>query len=80
VQRGGQATFGRQELGVLVQPGRQGGHSRFAGRGQRRVGAGVYPVLEHGHDQVRALREVPVQRADPDASQISDLLRGRVHS
>jgi hypothetical protein len=29
---------------------------------------------------VRALREVPVQRPDPDAGQIGDLLGGRVHA
>jgi hypothetical protein len=36
-------------------------------------------MLENGLDQVRALREVPVQRADADAGQVGDLLRGRVH-
>jgi hypothetical protein len=29
---------------------------------------------------VRAPREVPVQRPDPDAGQIGDLLGGRVHA
>ena len=34
------------------------------------VGAGVDLALEHGHDQVRAPREVPVQRPDPDAGAV----------
>jgi hypothetical protein len=51
------------------------GHQR---RG--RVGARIHSALEHGLDQVRALREVPVQRPDPDLGQIGDLLRGRVYA
>jgi hypothetical protein len=80
VQGRGQAPFGRQELGVLTQPARQRRGPRLARGRRRRRGAGVDPALQHGHHQVRALREVPVQRADPDAGQVSDLLRGRVHA
>jgi hypothetical protein len=44
------------------------------------AGAGVYLVLKHGLDEVRAQREVPVQRPDPDAGQVGYLLGGRVHA
>jgi hypothetical protein len=42
-----------------------------------RVGAGIDLALEHGDDQVRALGEVPLERADADAGKCGDLLRGR---
>jgi hypothetical protein len=78
---GSQSSFGREELGVPVEPVREC-RSRLVRCGQcrGRVGAGVYLVLEHGLDQVRSLREVPVQRPDSDVGQVGDLLRGRVHS
>jgi hypothetical protein len=81
VQGGGEPSFGREELGVLVQPQceRRG---RLVGGGQLRgrVGAAVHPALEYGFDQVRALREVPVERADADPGQVGDFLGGCVHA
>ena len=81
VKGGGQSSLGREELGVPVERVRER-PSRLVRCGQcrGRVGAGVYLVLEHGLDQVRALREMPVQRPDSDAGQVGDLLRGRVHA
>ena len=77
----GESSLGREELGVPVEPHREC-LSWLVRGGQRRgrVGAGIHLALEHGLDQVRALREVPVQRSDPDAGQVGDLLRGRVHA
>jgi hypothetical protein len=77
VEGRGESSFGGEEPSVPVEPFREG-VSGFVRRGQRRgrVGAGVHLPLEHGFDQVRALREVPVQRSDPDAGQVGDLLGG----
>ena len=74
VKGGGESSFGREELGVPVEPVREC-CSWLVRCGQRRgrVGAGVYLALKHGLDQVRALREVPVQRSDSDAGQVGDL-------
>jgi hypothetical protein len=76
-----ESSFGRDELGVPVEPLREC-YSWLVRCGQRRgrVGAGIHLALKHRLDQVRTLREVPVQRSDSDAGQISDLLRGRVHA
>jgi hypothetical protein len=81
VKGGGESSFGHEELGVPVEPLREC-YSRLVRRGQRqgRVGAGIYLALKHGLDQVRAPREVPVQRSDSDAGQVGDLLGGRVHA
>src|SRR5580693_6222793 len=81
VKSRGESSFGREELGVPAEPLFEC-RSWLVGRGQRRSrsGAGVYLVLEHGLDEVRAQREVPVQRPDPDAGQVGDLLGGRVHA
>jgi hypothetical protein len=75
-----QPLLGREELGVPVQPPGER-LSWLVRRRQRggRVGAGVYLALKHGLDQVRALREVPVQGSDADTGPVGDLLRGRVH-
>jgi hypothetical protein len=77
----GESSLGPEELGVPVEPLLEC-FSWLVGRGQRRGrgGAGVYLVLKHGLDEVRALREVPVQRPDADAGQVGDLLGGRVHA
>ena len=81
VKGGGESSLGGEELGVPVEPLREC-RPRLVRRGQRRgrVGAGIYLALKHGLDEVRALREVPVQGSDSDAGQVSDLLRGRVHA
>ena len=74
-------SFGRQELGVPVEPLREGDSWRVRCAQRRgRVGAGIHLAPKDGLDQVRAPREVPVERSDPDAGQIGDLLRGRVHA
>jgi hypothetical protein len=65
VQRCGESAFGRDQRGELVEPLREG-DPRLVPGGQRRgrVGAGVDLAFDHGLDQVRALREVPVERAE----------------
>ena len=68
MQGRGESMLGGEELGVPLQPLLQrliGGArpSQLAGG----AGAGVDLVLKHGLHKVRALREVPVHRADPDA-------------
>jgi hypothetical protein len=44
------------------------------------VCAGVDLAAEDGHDQVRALRKVAVNRADADAGLLCDLSHRSVHS
>jgi len=76
-----ESSLGRDELGVPAEPPLER-YARLVRRCQLRgrVSAGIHRALKHSPDQVRALREVPVQRADSDAGQIGDLLRGRVHA
>jgi hypothetical protein len=44
-------------------------------QGRARVRDSVDPAFHDGFDQIRTLREVPVQRADPYTGQVGDLLR-----
>jgi hypothetical protein len=81
VQCRGETALGAEQLGEPVDPARERLCRLERGSQHRaRLGNGVDAGLHHGLHQVRALREVPVQRADPDTGQVGDLLRGRVHA
>ena len=61
---------------------RQAPLRRLVRGGQRGCGVrtGIDLMLEDGDDQVRAPREVPVERPDPDPRPVGDLLRRGVHA
>jgi hypothetical protein len=74
VQRCGESALGREQLGEPVDPLDERFRRLVPGAQLRaRVGDGVDSALYHGFNQVRALREVPVQRADSDPGQVGDL-------
>ena len=79
VERRGEPALGRDEPRVAVQPLRERLAGRVGARESRcRSGAGVDLAAEHGRDEVRALREVAVDRPDADAGLRRDLAHGRV--
>jgi hypothetical protein len=81
VQRRGESAFGREQFGEPVDPlGECFGRLVRGTQGRASVGDGVDPAFHDGFDQVRTLREVPVQRADSYAGQVGDLLCRRVHA
>jgi hypothetical protein len=81
VQRRGESAFGREQLGETVDPlGECFGRLVRGTQGRARVGDRVDPAFHDGFDQVRTLREVPVQRADSYAGQIGDLFRRCVYA
>ena len=64
VQRRGESAFGREQFGETVDPlGECFGRLVRGTQGRARVGDGVDSAFHDGFDQVRTLREVPVQRA-----------------
>ena len=81
VQGGGEPAFGPEEFDEPVDPERQRPR-RWVGGAQLGAGGGdgVDPGPHHGLDQVRALGEVPVQRADADSGEVGDLLGRGVHA
>ena len=81
VQGRREPALGPEQLDVAIDPERER-LGRWVGGGQLRPGLGevVDPRLHDGLDQVRALREVPVQRADAHPGEIGDLLRRGVHA
>jgi hypothetical protein len=81
VQRRGEAAFGGEQLGEALDP--PGERLRGLVRGTQRlarIGDGVDTAFHDGFDEVRALREVPVQGADSYAGQVGDLLGRCVHA
>ena len=76
VQRRGESALGREQVCEPMDPlGECFGWLVHGTQGRARGGNGVDPAFHDGFDQVGALREVPVQRADSYAGQVSDLLR-----
>jgi len=61
MQSRGETVLSRDQVDVALNPMSQRVTSLiFGGQSLRRVGAGFYLVAENSHDQIGALREMPI--------------------